>query len=435
MPVQRHTSQAADSEKRFATIFHHSPVALLITTIDGGEMLDMNDAFCELVGYARHELLGKTTIGLGLWRSAQERQAIIARFQQDGRVRDADVTIHDASGNEHLVKLSLEAIVQDGRHCFISTALDVTLSRRAEVALAESEDRFRHVTAMTSDLFYACKRTEDGYFRIEWLGGDAQRVFGCTREELERLGCWRDFAYPEDRPLFDASITNLQPGQSSDVIMRAVHRDGSLRYVRSYAQVFDAKAGADTHQLYGALQDVTERMRLEQQLEYHANHDSLTGLVNRRQFLILAQQEMTRARRYGSPMSIAMLDLDHFKAVNDTYGHEVGDRVLRQFADIARGILREVDIMGRLGGEEFAVFFPETSGANALEVAERLREAIANAAISLEHGLPIRISVSIGITPFLTTDKNIDMLLSRADQALYEAKRSGRNRTCALFID
>ena len=134
-------------------------------------------------------------------------------------------------------------------------------------------------------------------------------------------------------------------------------------------------------------------------------------------------------------MSIAMLDLDNFKAVNDTYGHEVGDRVLRQFADIARSVLREVDIMGRLGGEEFAVFFPETKGTNALEVAERLRESIANAAISLEHGRPFRISVSIGITPFLTTDQNIDILLSRADQALYEAKRSGRNRTCALLID
>ena len=78
--------------------------------------------------------------------------------------------------------------------CSISTALDVTLSRRAEVVLAESEDRFRHVTAMTSDLFYACKRDEDGYLRIEWVGGDAQRGFGCTREELERLGCWRGYA-------------------------------------------------------------------------------------------------------------------------------------------------------------------------------------------------------------------------------------------------
>jgi diguanylate cyclase (GGDEF)-like protein len=234
--------------------------------------------------------------------------------------------------------------------------------------------------------------------------------------------------------LFDENITTLQPGQSSDVVLRVTHRDGSLHYVRSYAQVVDAKEDSQAHRLYGALQDVTERKRLEQQLEYHANHDSLTSLANRRHFLDLAQQELLRARRYGSPLAIAMLDLDHFKSVNDTYGHEAGDRVLRQFADIARGVLREVDIMGRLGGEEFAVLFPETNGANALEVAERVREAIAGSDIAMEREPAIRISVSIGVTAYLATDSNLDMLLGRADQALYEAKRAGRNRTRPLLI-
>jgi diguanylate cyclase (GGDEF)-like protein/PAS domain S-box-containing protein len=324
--------------------------------------------------------------------------------------------------------MSLEAIQLGEQDCFISTALDITESKQAEARLSESEQRFRCVTSMTSDMFYTCDRTDDGFFRIQWLGGDTERVLGCDGDELLRLGCWRGFVIPDDQPLFDMNITNLTPGQASDITLRVKHRDGAMRYIRSYARVEHGESGR--HHLYGAVQDITGRMQLEQQLEYQAHTDYLTGLANRRYFLEQALLELARARRYRSPMSIAMLDLDHFKSVNDTYGHEIGDRVLREFAEIARRTLREVDLMGRMGGEEFAILFPETNDTQAYEVAERLREAIAEHEIAMERGLPIHITVSIGLTTYIDSDANIDVLLSRADQALYKAKREDRNKTC-----
>jgi diguanylate cyclase (GGDEF)-like protein/PAS domain S-box-containing protein len=425
---------ANDSDARFAKVFDHSPVALLISAVDDGKILEANEVFCQLVGYSHAELLGRSTLELNLWVTPASRTHMVECFRRQGHVRNAETEFRDRTGVVHSIKMSIEAISFNGQDCLISTALDITESKHAEAVLAESERRFRCVTSMTSDMFYTCVRAEDGYFRIQWLGGDAPRVLGCDADELRRLGCWRGFVLPEDQSLFDMNITNLTPGQSSDIILRIKHRDGSVRYIRCYARVEDAPDGGRQHQLYGAVQDITGQMRLEQQLEHQAHTDYLTGLANRRHFLEQAQLELARARRYLGQLSIAMLDLDHFKQVNDTYGHEIGDRVLKAFAEIARRTLREIDMMGRMGGEEFAILFPETNGVQAYEVAERLRVAIANAEIPMERGLPIRITASLGLTTFVAGDANIDVLLSRADQALYEAKRLQRNNTCVARI-
>jgi diguanylate cyclase (GGDEF)-like protein len=171
------------------------------------------------------------------------------------------------------------------------------------------------------------------------------------------------------------------------------------------------------------------------ELERRAYSDYLTGLANRRHFLELAENELTRTLRYGRELSILMLDVDRFKQVNDTYGHKVGDIVLQRLSAICSATLRNVDIVGRIGGEEFAVQLPETGGEQAMEAAERLRAAIAAAHVSLGSGLPLRFTVSIGVATLSGKDSNIDMLLNQADQALYQAKNEGRNRVCAYRVD
>ena len=125
-----------------------------------------------------------------------------------------------------------------------------------------------------------------------------------------------------------------------------------------------------------------------------------------------------------------MLDLDNFKAVNDNYGHHVGYAALRKLSEVSHHALREIDIIGRLGGEEFAVLLPETNTEKALEVAERMRIAVESAAVKLEHGDSLHFTVSIGVSSFGEKDSGIDSMLKRADAALYQAKNGGRNRVC-----
>lgn len=172
-----------------------------------------------------------------------------------------------------------------------------------------------------------------------------------------------------------------------------------------------------------------EHHQTGEELERQAHTDFLTELANRRYFMELAETELARALRYGKPFSLFMFDIDHFKAVNDNHGHKTGDKVLQKLAAIVRHTLREVDIIGRLGGEEFAVILPETGTDEANEAAERLRQAIALARIQTEAGKPLSVTISIGVASLTenSTD-DVEYLLKQADEALYVAKNNGRNQ-------
>ncbi|EME70184.1 GGDEF domain-containing protein [Paramagnetospirillum caucaseum] len=177
----------------------------------------------------------------------------------------------------------------------------------------------------------------------------------------------------------------------------------------------------------GVMLDITDRKRMEAELRRLATTDVLTGAFNRRHFMELAGAEVDRARRHGRPLVALMLDIDHFKRVNDTYGHPVGDVAIKALSDTCAQVIRHEDVLGRLGGEEFAIVLTETDLDGALQVAERLRQAIAAIRIPVEAGT-VAFTISIGTAERLETDSTIDAMLSRADMALYAAKRSGRNR-------
>jgi len=159
-----------------------------------------------------------------------------------------------------------------------------------------------------------------------------------------------------------------------------------------------------------------------------ATVDGMTGLLNRQRFLELAEREFERCQRYGRPLSMLMIDIDLFKLVNDRYGHDIGDKVILDIAELCRNISREIDIVARLGGEEFVILLPETSLSDAASLAERLRIAAAENRGSLPD-INLVVTVSIGVAECKPAIELADMM-KHADIALYEAKRAGRNRVC-----
>lgn len=159
-----------------------------------------------------------------------------------------------------------------------------------------------------------------------------------------------------------------------------------------------------------------------------ARTDPLTGSHNRRSFTFLAEAEHERVKRYGHPCSVVMLDIDHFKLVNDTYGHHIGDQVIRGFAACCVENLRRSDLFGRLGGEEFAAVLPETTLSQAMAVAEKLRAAVAAHRLPLPAGGFLTVTTSVGVATLRADDEAIYDALNRADRRLYEAKQAGRNR-------
>lgn len=179
--------------------------------------------------------------------------------------------------------------------------------------------------------------------------------------------------------------------------------------------------------IFGVARDFTEKKNLEEKLSKLAVTDPLTGINNRRNFFNLAKKEFSRFKRYSSKISLLMLDIDNFKAINDTYGHLAGDIVLKELVKKIKEILRESDIPCRFGGEEFAILLIESGKNESFNVAERIRHDIAMSNIKWQNQI-VKFTVSIGLTLIKKSDENLDDIIHRADKALYRAKGKGKNR-------
>lgn len=198
---------------------------------------------------------------------------------------------------------------------------------------------------------------------------------------------------------------------------------------------------SDDSDIVFVFRDVTERReaqsRLQQlkiELEEMAHTDALTGLQNRRLFISRLGEEAERVRRHGSTLSVLIFDLDHFKQINDTYGHDAGDEVLKSVSAVALDVKRITDVAARVGGEEFAMLLPETDAAGALHVASRLREGIEKSKTRAADKSRIQVTASVGVATVTRGNRDIEKILKLADNALYEAKHAGRNQVCTADV-
>lgn len=240
----------------------------------------------------------------------------------------------------------------------------------------------------------------------------------------------------EDHRLIQFVLDQLEDPQDFSDKVNALY--ASPRYDRDTVmlkdgRIFERLTGPITNEgmvngIIWTFRDITEKKLAEEKLQRMATIDSLTGLFNRQYFETELTKTLSYMRRYGTDTSLIMLDVDHFKAVNDKYGHDVGDKVLVGLAQQSKTILREPDILARWGGEEFIFILPETGVKAAGEAAERLRHYIMSESF-FQVG---KITVSLGVTGILLTDTK-DSLLKRVDDALYESKRLGRNRVAIKF--
>lgn len=307
----------------------------------------------------------------------------------------------------------------------------------AQEALEASE---RHARENNERLQLALSVARQGWFDLNLQTGEIQvspeypKLLGYDpadfRSTLEK---WQKNIHPADQgPMHAAFSECLVTGGPVTMEYRRMCKNGEWLWISSTGKIAAYDMRGKPARMIGIHTDITERKMLELELTRQAHIDYLTGVSSRRFFMEQAEQELSRAVRYGNFLSVLMLDLDHFKRINDTYGHKIGDSVLKMLAQICRENLRDVDIVGRIGGEEFAVLLPETNCEAALEAGERLRGAIASKKLPLDGGLPLRMTVSIGVTTLTSTEDNMDALLNRADKALYEAKTGGRNQVCLV---
>lgn len=310
----------------------------------------------------------------------------------------------------------------DGVPYLASFGIDVTERRQAEEALKSEKEFFDAMVGSAPGAFYVID-TEGNYRR--W-NNHLNRLTGLSDSELQSR-TWLLTILQEDRARAAETMKEaIADGYAQAELQMLTHEQG----VRYYFISFRRFVVGDAIYLVGVGVDSTDRRDTMRVLEHQAQTDQLTQVANRNRFVEIANQELARCRRYGHPASLWMIDIDHFKTVNDTYGHHAGDLALQSLMATSRQMLRDWDIVGRMGGEEFAVLLPETDATQSLDVAERLRLAVATTDIPLEDGAVVHMTISTGVATANDSDTTVDTLLERADKALYAAKNSGRDKVC-----
>lgn len=308
----------------------------------------------------------------------------------------------------------------------MAVVADESVSAAQETAARKAEQRFRAVFDGIRD--YAIFGL-DRDARIESWNKSAERLFGYAADEV--IGREYALLFPRDPSSLnrerDLCAGAAQGGWAEDEGWWA--RKASTRFwgstVVSVIEDADGRSGG----YIVVCRDLTRKKREVDDLRDAATKDFLTGLQNRRAFEEAATKELQRWRHDRDPLSVVIIDADHFKNVNDTFGHGVGDDVLRALARAAQDQVRDVDLVARLGGEEFVVLLPSTDAVGARAAAERIRIAVEGLRVTTPAGAVVRFTVSAGVAEISREASTLEALLHRADTALYEAKRRGRNRT------
>jgi len=305
---------------------------------------------------------------------------------------------------------------------------DQELERRnQELTLAEGElRRERDLIAGVIDAAQAVVLVIHGDGRIFRANPFSAMIAGLGVGELKGLDASAIFFAPEARPAAQDLLRIARSQAHGEAgVMPLVTAGGEQREFAWYHSRLPAP-GPQGELLLLVGRDMTERERLFREVQRLSTTDPLTGLSNRRHFDAAAKLEIIRARRYGRPLSAVMVDLDHFKRVNDTFGHAAGDRVLVGVAGLCLRLARTTDLKARLGGEELCLLLPETPAESSRVLAERLRADIGALTFD-EAGRSFGVTASMGIAGYVPGDE-VESLIARADRALYEAKESGRNR-------
>jgi diguanylate cyclase (GGDEF)-like protein/PAS domain S-box-containing protein len=474
--IKREEMEAAlrISEEKFSKAFHASPDAIVISRITDGKIIDVNEGFCSLSGYSYEDALSSSSIDLSLWINTADREKIVELLKNQKMVLNVKIEFRGKSGNI-LNCLYSGGIITLGSELYIlSVVHDVSESEQAEKILRlrlelweyslthtvkelmqKSLDEIEKLTGSLIGFYHFVNEKENSLTLQSW--STRTKVEFCKAEgedmhyAIDKAGVWTD-CIRERRAVVHNDYSSLPhrkglPKGHAEVkreLVVPIMHDNQIVSILGVGNKPDEYDESDIV-LVTFIADliwtiVTQKkadeeiLKLNNRLEQMAMTDYLTGLANMRSFYNHAPEELRMARRYHMPLTLVMLDIDKFKNINDTFGHEAGDKVLQSFAKILNNSVRDVDYIVRLGGEEFAILMPNTNATDAVIFAERLRAAIENAEFPIRDK-KIKITSSLGISDWSdqTDMKDVDILLKEADKSMYEAKSRGRN--CVVYIN
>ncbi len=422
------------AEQRHRLLADNSTDMILVFD-PSGTVTYVSPASVELMGYQPEELIGRKPREFA---HSDDRDEVIGareRVSEQGGTITVTSRIRHREGHYVWIEARVrrvidpdtgemregQAIVRD-----VSDRIAADAALRVSVEqLAAAEQRFR--TAFEAAPIGMALSDLDGCF-IQ-VNDALCAITGYTREELEEMS-FAELSHPADAARDEEMMNALLSGEQSTFWMEKRYVDvvGQVVWVAVHATLVRAADGTPQHFL-GQIQDVSERVRYEAQLQHMADHDPLTGLLNRRSFERELNQHINRVQRYGAEGAALVLDIDRFKHINDTLGHNVGDELIVKVAQTLRTRLRDSDVLARLGGDEFAVLLPRGGREEAEAVAESILASVRAQSVLTTAGRRRPITTSVGIALFGESEGlSAEDVLVNADLAMYDAKEAGRDR-------
>jgi diguanylate cyclase (GGDEF)-like protein/PAS domain S-box-containing protein len=430
LTARRHAEEALSrSEEQFRLLFEHNPYPMWIYDSVSLAFLAVNDAALSFYGYPREEFLGMTIQDILVPEDVQDFLKTAHTCQLPYSKPDGCWKHRKKNGEIIDVESAVHEMQFNNRNARFVFAMDVTARKRADQLLKETE-RFLHEVLNALPVGVWLSDSKGNIF----MGNPAgKRIWGGEKyvgpeQYGEFKGWWADSG-KRIRPEEWALARAVAKGETSlDEVIHIDSFDGAARTILNSAIPL-RDADGRTKGVLVVSQDITERQHAEEELkrahvllERQATIDSLTGIFNRPKFNEVFGREIQEALRYKQPLSLIMFDIDHFKSINDTYGHLTGDAVLKELARLVSANIRTVDIFARWGGEEFMILSPN----NELKSAQQLTEKIRMQIEKNDFSCPCRMTCSFGLTQFREQD-TADDFIKRADDALYRAKGRGRN--------
>lgn len=415
--IARLVAQADGSEDRFfQELIEHLQEGIFL--VQDGQMIFVNSALADLLGYQREEMIDKPVT---MFIDAEHRNLVMERYRarvQGQQVPDRyEFAVLRKDGGKRLVQMHTGVMhLADGRHVSVGSIRDITDERAALTELQHSRAELQRIVDNLPDVFY---RT-DAEGRVIMISPSCYPIIGYTPDEIIGRKLAELYVDPAERDSLVAKMRQNQ-GRVTEVEARLRHKDGSIVWVSTNAYVRFDDSGVMLG-VEGISRDVSLRKEMEGKLRYMAQHDSLTGLFNRSGFSEHLERMVARCRRDQSGFALLFIDLNGFKAVNDAHGHRFGDQVLELVGERMRDLFRDNDMVARVGGDEFTVILPGVEDQSMLEpLLSRFH---------LDLGLPLRmgdasvtITASVGVAIFPTDGSDAEEMLSHADTAMYEHKR------------
>ena len=411
------------SEARYRRLFETAKDGILILDADTTRITDVNPSLCALLCYAREEFLGKTLGEIGLFDDAESSCQAFGELQDRGDIRYENLPLTTRDGRQLIVDFVSNIYQVDQTRVIQCDIRDITSRKQAEAALLKSEEQCRTIVSNINEYVYSV-RFENGAITSVYHSPKCYDITGYSpREYYHDPLLWFTMIHEDDRELVTEFLDNILAGRDHPPIRHRIrHKDGSERWLLNNCavqRIENSEAGAISR-LDGFILDITDLKLAEENIFFLAHHDPLTRLPNRRTLYARIDQVLAVAQKANRNIALLFLDIDGFKQINDTMGHDVGDRVLQSVAQRLNDCTRACDIVSRLGGDEFVIALWDCGVEETSVVAEK----IIDKGFSIE-GTKAVINTSIGISLYPEDGTDYLTLLKHADIAMYQAKKNG----------